>query len=340
MNTGYSCIGLAVADRIDMPSKTRMAHEHKSKHYDNDRKPDHIVDPEKSPGGNGKEFLRHVGLAHPLSFAEQVDDAPQDVAGAQRSDERKDPELSLEFYRREGYFARAVKVYMLTLLNSNFEEWYLKNSDAPLEEFKFTVGKMGKSGALFDLDKLNDISKNELARLSAEEMYDFLSSWAREYGTEMQKSYFDDKAYMLKVLELCMGTAGKKRRKDFTTAKQGVELISYFFGVSVRADDYRVDGVTKKRILEEYSRTFDYSDDASAWFAKVKEVAAKLGFAADMKEYKANPEAYQGNVADVAEVLRIAITGRANTPDLWTIIHILGEEKCRARVERALAEEV
>ncbi len=264
----------------------------------------------------------------------------QDGETRRKLSKRKDPELSLEFYRREGYFARAVKVYMLTLLNSNFEEWYLKNSDAPLEEFKFTVGKMGKSGALFDLDKLNDISKNELARLSAEAMYDFLSSWAREYGTEMQKSYFDDKAYMLKVLELCMGTAGKKRRKDFTTAKQGVELISYFFGVSVRADDYRVDGVTKKRILEEYSRTFDYSDDASAWFAKVKEVAAKLGFAADMKEYKANPEAYQGNVADVAEVLRIAITGRANTPDLWTIIHILGEEKCRARVERALAEEV
>lgn len=285
------------------------------------------------------ELLDALGFKRPR-YGHNCSLMKQDGETRRKLSKRKDPELSLEFYRREGYFARAVKVYMLTLLNSNFEEWYLKNSDAPLEEFKFTVGKMGKSGALFDLDKLNDISKNELARLSAEEMYDFLSSWAREYGTEMQKSYFDDKAYMLKVLELCMGTAGKKRRKDFTTAKQGVELISYFFGVSVRADDYRVDGVTKKRILEEYSRTFDYSDDASAWFAKVKEVAAKLGFAADMKEYKANPEAYQGNVADVAEVLRIAITGRANTPDLWTIIHILGEEKCRARAERALAEEV
>ena len=245
---------------------------------------------------------------------------------------RKDPELSLEFYRKEGYFARAVKIYMMTLLNSNFEEWYLKFPDKDLEEFRFSVGKMGKSGALFDLAKLNDISKNELARLSAEEMFEFLRAWAEEYGTEEQKGYFADREYMLRVLNLCMGTSGKKRRKDFVTAKQAVELISYFFRAPVREDEYRVDGKTKGDILRAFGRTYDYADDAQVWFAKVKNVAAELGFAAEMKDYKQNPEAYKGSVSDVAEVLRIAVTGKANTPDLWTIMQILGEKRTRERL--------
>ncbi len=245
---------------------------------------------------------------------------------------RKDPELSLEFYRKEGYFARAVKVYMMTLLNSNFEEWYLKFPDKDLEEFRFSVGKMGKSGALFDLAKLNDISKNELARLSAEEMFEFLRAWAEEYGTEEQKGYFADREYMLRVLNLCMGTSGKKRRKDFVTAKQAAELISYFFRAPVREDEYRVDGKTKGDILRAFGRTYDYADDAQVWFAKVKNVAAELGFAAEMKDYKQNPEAYKGSVSDVAEVLRIAVTGKANTPDLWTIMQILGEKRTRERL--------
>ena len=245
---------------------------------------------------------------------------------------RKDPELSLEFYRKEGYFARAVKIYMMTLLNSNFEEWYLKFPDKDLEEFRFSVGKMGKSGALFDLAKLNDISKNELARLSAEEMFEFLRAWAEEYGTEEQKGYFADREYMLRVLNLCMGTSGKKRRKDFVTAKQAAELISYFFRAPVREDEYRVDGKTKGDILRAFGRTYDYADDAQVWFAKVKNVAAELGFAAEMKDYKQNPEAYKGSVSDVAEVLRIAVTGKANTPDLWTIMQILGEKRTRERL--------
>ena len=245
---------------------------------------------------------------------------------------RKDPELSLEFYRKEGYFARAVKIYMMTLLNSNFEEWYLKFPDKDLEEFRFSVGKMGKSGALFDLAKLNDISKNELARLSAEEMFEFLRAWAEEYGTEEQKGYFADREYMLRVLNLCMGTSGKKRRKDFVTAKQAVELISYFFRTPVREDEYRVDGKTKGAILHAFESTYDYADDAQVWFAKVKNVAAELGFAAEMKDYKQNPEAYKGSVSDVAEVLRIAVTGKANTPDLWTIMQILGEKRTRERL--------
>ena len=250
---------------------------------------------------------------------------------------RKDPELSLEFYRQEGYNARAVKVYMLTLLNSNFEEWYLKNPDGKLEDFKFSIGKMGKSGALFDLNKLSDISKNELAKLSAEEMFDFLEAWTQEFGTDEQKNYFADREYMLKILTLCMGIGGKKRRKDFTTAKQAMEFIAYFFdGSFAPSYEYRFDNGVVKTILEGFKVIYAYEDDCSAWFEKVKTVASANGFATDMKAYKADPTAFPGNVSDVAEMLRIATTGLANTPDLWTIMQILGKERTLARLEKAL----
>ncbi len=251
---------------------------------------------------------------------------------------RKDPELSLEFYRQEGYFSRAVKVYMLTLLNSNFEEWYLKNPDAALEDFKFSINKMGKSGALFDLNKLNDISKNELSKLSVEEMYAFLQTWAEEFGSEEQKSYFADKAYMEKILVLCMGINGKKRRKDFTTAKQAMEFISYFFDATFApVYEYRFDSAVVKKILTQFKAAYDYNADNSGWFETVKTVAGNNGFATDMKAYKADPTAFPGSVSDVAEMLRVATTGLANTPDLWTIMQILGEEKTIERLEKAIA---
>ena len=251
---------------------------------------------------------------------------------------RKDPELSLEFYRQEGYFAKAVKVYMLTLLNSNFEEWYMKNPETALEEFKFSINKMGKSGALFDLNKLNDISKNELAKLSAEEMFDFLADWANEFGTETQKAYFADKEYMLKVLNLCMGIGGKKRRKDFTTAKQAVEFMAYFFDETFAPEyAYRFDNETVKKVLAGFKAVYDVTDDNSAWFEKLKGVANELGFATDMKAYKANPEAFPGNVSDVAEMLRVAMTGLTNTPDLCTIMQILGTDRTLVRLDKAIA---
>ena len=257
----------------------------------------------------------------------------QDGETRRKLSKRKDPELSLEFYRQEGYFPRAVRVYMMTLLNSNFEEWYQKNPEKPLEEFPFSVKKMGKSGALFDLDKLNDISKNELSRLTAEETFDFLKAWADEYGSDEEKGYFKNREYLIKILELVMGTNGKKRRKDIMTARQAMEIVGYFVSKGERQDEYRTDKQTKVRILNAFLATYDYNDDAQVWFSKLKEVAASLGFAAEMRDYKANPEAYKGNVSDVAEVLRIAVTGRANTPDLWTVMQILGAEETKKRIQ-------
>ena len=251
---------------------------------------------------------------------------------------RKDPEASLTFYREEGYHPLAVRTYMMTLLNSNFEEWRLKFPDKPLEEFKFSIGKMGKSGALFDILKLNDVSKTALSSLSAEEMFDFLKDWAEHYGTDAEKGHFSDREYMLKVLSLCMGIGGKKRRKDFVAAKQAVSLLSYFFDDTFAPEyDFRYAPEVVRSVLEGFKASYDPADDSSAWFAKVKALADENGFASDMKAYKANPDAYPGSVSDVAEMLRVAATGLSNTPDLWTIMQILGKERTLSRIDGAIA---
>lgn len=265
--------------------------------------------------------------AHLMKFDEET-------GGKRKLSKRKDPELSLDYYRKDGYHPMAMKVYLLTLLNSNFEEWYEKFPDKDIKEFPFSVEKMSQSGALFDKDKLHNICKNELAKLSEEEMYDFLYDWAAGNEPEKAKVWFVDREKMLAILRLYMGIGMKRRRKDFIYAKQIFELIGYFFEENNDAEEFKFDKDTVKEILKEYLAGYDHNDDNSAWFDKLKKVADNLSFASDMKAYKANPENYKGSISDIAEVVRIAVTGRANTPDLWTIIHIIGEDAMKAKIER------
>lgn len=265
--------------------------------------------------------------AHLMKFDEET-------GGKRKLSKRKDPELSLDYYRKDGYHPMAMKVYLLTLLNSNFEEWYEKFPDKDIKEFPFSVEKMSQSGALFDKDKLHNICKNELAKLSEEEMYDFLYDWAAGNEPEKAKVWFADREKMLAILRLYMGIGMKRRRKDFIYAKQIFELIGYFFEENNDAEEFKFDKDTVEEILKEYLAGYDHNDDNSAWFDKLKKVADNLSFASDMKAYKANPENYKGSISDIAEVVRIAVTGRANTPDLWTIIHIIGEDAMKAKIER------
>ncbi|WP_443854159.1 glutamate--tRNA ligase [Eshraghiella crossota] len=265
--------------------------------------------------------------AHLMKFDEET-------GGKRKLSKRKDPELSLDYYRKDGYHPMAMKVYLLTLLNSNFEEWYEKFPDKDIKEFPFSVEKMSQSGALFDKDKLHNICKNEIAKLSEEEMYDFLYDWAAGNEPEKAKVWFADREKMLAILRLYMGIGMKRRRKDFIYAKQIFELIGYFFEENNDAEEFKFDKDTVKEILKEYLAGYDHNDDNSAWFDKLKKVADNLSFASDMKAYKANPENYKGSISDIAEVVRIAVTGRANTPDLWTIIHIIGEDAMKAKIER------
>ena len=246
---------------------------------------------------------------------------------------RKDPELSLDYYRKAGYFPLAVVKYLMTLLNSDFEEWSLKNPDADYRTFKFRIEKMSRSGALFDLDKLNDVSKNEISKLSAEECFDFLNGWVKEFGTDKDREHFKDREYIVKILSLIMGVGGKKRRKDIERAEQGVRLIDYFFDDTFTpVDSFRFDGETVKAVLNGFAKVYNPDDDNSAWFTKLKEVASAAGFASEMSEWKAHPENYKGSVSDAAEILRIAVTGKANSPDLCTIMGILGKERTLKRL--------
>lgn len=277
----------------------------------------------------GFKMPAYAHTAHLMKFDEET-------GGKRKLSKRKDPELSLDYYRKDGYHPYTMKVYLLTLLNSNFEEWHEKFPDKDINEFPFSVEKMNQSGALFDKDKLHNICKNELSKLSEEELYDFLYDWAKENEPENVEKWFGDREKMLQILRLYMGVGAKRRRKDLMYAKQIFELISYFFdGESAEEmDEFKLDEDMVSKILKSYLAKYDHNDDNSVWFNKLKEIADEHGFASDMKAYKANPENFKGNVSDIAEAVRIAVTGRANTPDLWTIVHIMGEEQMTERIKK------
>ena len=281
----------------------------------------------------GFKMPKYAHTAHLMKFDEET-------GGKRKLSKRKDPELSLDYYRKDGYHPYCMKVYLLTLLNSNFEEWHDKFPDKDINEFPFSVDNMSKSGALFDKDKLHNICKNELSKLSEDEVYDFLYDWACENEPEKCKVWFADKEKMLAILRLYMGVGMKRRRKDLVYARQVFEMIAYFFDLEQQQekDEFKADKATVDEVLREYQASYSHDDDNSQWFNKLKEIADKLGYASDMKAYKADPEKYKGNVSDIAEIVRIAITGRANTPDLWSIVHIMGEEQMNERINAVIAQ--
>ena len=251
---------------------------------------------------------------------------------------RKDPELSLDYYRDQGYHPAAVREYLLTILNSNYEEWHMENPEADIDEFKFTTEKMSNSGALFDLDKLNDVSKEALLHIPAYEIAEFLKDWSLEFAPEY--SYiFDDMDLLVRILDL--GRDEKKPRKDLVYARQIVEFISYFYDQSFKViDEVPAEAEADKvKILEEYLSSYNHADTQEEWFNKIREIATNLGYAAKPKDYKKNPDDYKGHVGHVSTVIRLALVGRAQSPDVWAIQQIMGEDKVRARIDRMIEEE-
>lgn len=251
---------------------------------------------------------------------------------------RLDPELSLDYYRREGYHPKAVREYLLTILNSNFEEWRIANPDKDVEEFQFTLEKMSNSGALFDLNKLNDVSKEVLLKVPASEIYDFLKAWAEEFRPEDEgvRIMLQDRAYMERVLDIGRN-AERNPRKDHIYARQMVENLTYFFDETFEITDPMPEEVVNagdvKVILEKYLATYDHSDDNETWFNKIRRITDELGYAVKPKDYKKHPEEYKGHVGHVSTVIRVALMGRQQSPDVWEIQQILGEDRVRARLE-------
>ena len=285
------------------------------------------------------ELFQKLGWELPVYCHNTVLMKVDETTGTKRKlSKRKDPELGLGYYKELGYFPEAVREYLMTILNSDYEEWRMANPDAPMEDFPFEAAKMSSSGTMFDLSKLNDISKDVFAKKSAEEIYDFELAWANEFAPEKAALLSADPGKTRKIFDIDRG--GEKPRKDLIFAQQIFDFISYFFDETFQteaempaecsADDIR-------EIFRRYKEGYSEADDNAAWFEKIRAITADLGYAVKPKDYKKNPDAYKGHVGHVSNCIRIALTGRSNSPDLWTIQQIMGREQVFARLDRAEA---
>ena len=244
---------------------------------------------------------------------------------------RKDPEAAVDYYHEEGIPSDAVNEYLMNIINSSFEGWRRANPDKDMSEFKFELSKMGVSGAVFDMVKLLDVSKNVIAKYSARQVYDYVNTWAKQYDEELAKM-LENKEYALKVFGIERENS-KKPRKDLSKWSDVKENIIYMYEEPSNYDFDKILGEDAKKVIEEYSKVYDYNDDKQVWFDKIKDVAEKLGYAREVKEYKANPENWPGHVGDVSTVIRVVLTGRRNTPDMYEIMQVLGKDEVTKRFE-------
>ena len=249
---------------------------------------------------------------------------------------RKDPELALTFYKGEGFPVQAMREYLMTVLNSNFEDWRRANPDAPIDSFKFSPKKLNPAGSLFDYAKLVDVSKNVISRMDASSVYTQLTEWAQEFDPDFGEKLASDEVYATSILAI--GRGGKKPRKDLATWKDAKEYMGFFYDeyLNTPVFDEKFDKETVKDALNRFLEKFDIQDDSNTWFAKVKEITEDMGFTTDMKAYKANPEAFKGTVADVSTFIRQATTGKTNSPDLYTVMQILGYDRTVARIKAVM----
>ena len=250
---------------------------------------------------------------------------------------RKDPELALTYYKAEGFSVQAMREYLMTVLNSNFEDWRRANADADLDTFQFSPKKLNPAGSLFDYAKLVDVSKNVISKMSAEEVFKQLVAWAKEFDTDFAEKLDADPAFATAILGI--GRGGKKPRKDLSTWKEAKPYMGFFYDEYWELPDFGSAFAPSviRTVLEKFLETYNSADDSSAWFDKVKAITEQIGFAADMKAYKADPSAYLGNVADVSTFIRQAVTGKTNSPDLYTVMQILGKERTEQRIRQVLS---
>mgnify|MGYP004578888039 FL=1 len=262
-----------------------------------------------------------------------------DNGNKRKLSKRKDPEAAVSYYEELGIPSLAVKEYLLNIANSTFENWRRQNKDASIEEFDFKLNKMSVSGALFDMVKLQDVSKIVISKMTAEEVYEKALDWANRHDEELAKM-LEDKEYSLKVLGIERGNT--KPRKDIAKWSDVKENIIYMYDDKFLNEEqeypYQVinDQNDINKILDLYiEKYYNPEDDKQTWFNKIKELAGEMGYAEEVKEFKANPGMYKAHVGDVSTVLRIALTGRTNTPDMYEIMQVLGKTSMQKRFEKA-----
>ena len=287
----------------------------------------------------------HLQLFHELGFkapkyAHISPIMKNDNGGKRKLSKRKDPEAAVSYYKEQGIPTDAVKEYLLNIANSTFENWRRANSDKKIEEFDFQLNKMSVSGALFDMIKLLDIGKTVISKMTAEDVYEKSLKWAEEYDNELS-DLLKDKEYALKIFGIERGN--KKPRKDIAKWSDVKENISYMYDSEFykNTQEYPYQpAISNKedisKILDLYiEKYYDENDDKQTWFDKIKEVAGKMGYAKEVKEFKANPGMYKAHVGDVSTVLRVALTSRTNTPDMYEIMQVLGKDRIAKRFEVA-----
>ena len=297
----------------------------------------------------GDEWLSsvplHLQLFHELGFKapKYAHIAPimkNDNGNKRKLSKRKDSEAAVSYYDEEGIPEEAVKEYLLNIANSNFENWRRANKEKSIEEFELQLNKMSVSGALFDMVKLLDVGKTVISMFTAEEVYEKSLEWANKYDNEL-KEMLEDKEYALRIFSIERGN--KKPRKDISKWSEVKENIEYMYDDKFlnKEQEYPYQVISEKedinKILALYlEKYYNENDDKQEWFDKIKELSGELGYAKEVKEFKANPEAYKAHVGDVSTVIRVALTGRTNTPDMYEIMEVLGKESIEKRLKKAI----
>ena len=252
---------------------------------------------------------------------------------------RKDPEAAMSYYHEKGIPTEAVKLYLMTLANTNFEQWWDANKDKTIDDFEFSFNKISKSGGLFDVEKLMNISRNYLSRIKAIEFYDMLVKYAKEYDNEFYELITKYKDFTIGLLNI--EREQKKPRKDYAAFSDVKSLVWYMYDELFDKHDknYEFTNITDKdeiiNIMKTYvEKYYDENDDQSTWFEKIKDLSEEFGYAREVKEYKENPDSYKGHVGDVSMVIRVALTTKSMTPNLYDIMKLFGKEKIIKRIEK------
>ncbi len=277
------------------------------------------------------QLFRYLGFKLP-KYLHTAQIMKLDENGNKKKLSKRDMGLDMNDYKRNGYAPECVCEYIMTILNSNYDEWRMQNPDKPYTDFPFSFKKMSNSGCLLDFPKLTDVSKNILAKMTADEVYDRAYEWAKQYDPDFAEKLASDPAYAKAILAI--GRGGKKPRKDFAVWSELKAHMAFFYDTYFKTEaEYPafeksdIDG-----ILRDYADIYDAADDQTVWFDKIKALGEKYGFCPNTKQYKENPEGFKGHVGDVSMILRVAVTGRQNSPDMYEVMHILGKDKVVARL--------
>ena len=295
----------------------------------------------------GEEWIssvpKHIALFRACGFkvpkyahTPQVMKIDEETGDKRKLSKRKDPEAAVSYFVEEGFPKESLIEYLLTIISSGFEDWRRANPTVPAMDYPFNLKKMSSSGCLFDLVKLTDVSKNVISLMNADTVYERVSEWAKAYDEEFYKALSADKEKSTAILNI--DRENPKPRKDIAKWSEVKDYISYFFPQYYKKDYTLPENIAKEdaaKIAEEYANIFSLADDKEMWFNRIKEMCAPLGFTPNVKEYKKNPDEFKGHVGDVSTVIRIALTSRKNTPDLYSIMALLGEDEIKARLNDA-----